>query len=69
MQIRDFRESDIDALVGILKANLQYGNPACEGPRQRAAASRFSERTYACGGQVGSIVAHRLLCRSAIQQL
>jgi len=32
MQIREFRDSDCDALVSILKANLQYGDPECDGP-------------------------------------
>jgi len=32
MLIRDFRPEDCDALVEILKANLQYGDPATEGP-------------------------------------
>ena len=32
MIIRDFRPEDCGALVGILKANLQYGDPATEGP-------------------------------------
>lgn len=32
MLIRDFRESDCDALVAILRANLQYGDPESEGP-------------------------------------
>ncbi len=33
MQIREFRESDCDALVAILRANLQYGDPESEGPQ------------------------------------
>jgi len=33
MQIREFRESDCDALVAILKANLQYGDPESDGPQ------------------------------------
>lgn len=32
MLIRDFRADDCAALVEILKANLQYGDPATEGP-------------------------------------
>lgn len=32
MRIREFCESDCDALVAILRANLQYGDPASEGP-------------------------------------
>lgn len=32
MVIRDFRPEDTEALVEILKANLQYGDPATEGP-------------------------------------
>jgi len=32
MQIREFRESDCEALVAILRANLQYGDPESEGP-------------------------------------
>ncbi|HNT05047.1 MAG TPA: GNAT family N-acetyltransferase [Anaerolineae bacterium] len=32
MSIRDFRASDCEALVEILKMNLQYGDPASEGP-------------------------------------
>lgn len=32
MEIRNFRESDCDALVAILRANLQYGDPESEGP-------------------------------------
>lgn len=32
VQIRDFRSEDIDALVGILKANQQYGHPEIDGP-------------------------------------
>jgi len=32
MLIRDFRPEDCEALVGILKANLQYGDPTTEGP-------------------------------------
>nr|MBC7245241.1 GNAT family N-acetyltransferase [Chloroflexota bacterium] len=32
MIIRDFRPEDAEALVEILKANLQYGDPATEGP-------------------------------------
>jgi ribosomal protein S18 acetylase RimI-like enzyme len=32
MVIRDFRLKDSDALVEILKANLQYADPATEGP-------------------------------------
>lgn len=32
VQIRDFRAEDTEALVGILKANQQYGHPAIDGP-------------------------------------
>jgi ribosomal protein S18 acetylase RimI-like enzyme len=32
MKIRDFRPQDVDALVDILKANLQYGHPDIDGP-------------------------------------
>lgn len=32
MRIRDFQETDCDALVAILRANLQYGDPKSEGP-------------------------------------
>jgi len=32
MLIRDFKPTDCDALVDILKANLQYSDPAAEGP-------------------------------------
>jgi len=32
VQIREFRESDCEALVAILRANLQYGDPESEGP-------------------------------------
>jgi ribosomal protein S18 acetylase RimI-like enzyme len=32
MIIRDFSPTDCDALVEILRANLQYGDPASEGP-------------------------------------
>ena len=32
MQIRDFRPDDCDALVEILKANQQYGQPEMDGP-------------------------------------
>ncbi len=32
MQIRDFRETDCNALVAILRANLQYGDPEADGP-------------------------------------
>lgn len=32
MQIREFRDSDCDTLVAILKANLQYGDPKSDGP-------------------------------------
>jgi ribosomal protein S18 acetylase RimI-like enzyme len=32
MRIRDFDETDCGALVSILRANLQYGDPESEGP-------------------------------------
>lgn len=32
MLIRDFRPEDCQALVEILRANLQYGDPSTEGP-------------------------------------
>lgn len=32
MTIRDFRPEDVEALVGILKANQQYGHPEIDGP-------------------------------------
>ena len=32
VQIRTFRGEDIDPLVGILKANQQYGHPEIDGP-------------------------------------
>ena len=32
LRIRDFDQQDIDALVGILKANQQYGHPELDGP-------------------------------------
>jgi putative acetyltransferase len=32
MEIRDFRPEDTEALVDILKANLQYGHPEIDGP-------------------------------------
>ncbi|MBC7263663.1 MAG: GNAT family N-acetyltransferase [Chloroflexi bacterium] len=32
MRIRDFRLEDCEAIVEILKANLQYGDPESEGP-------------------------------------
>jgi ribosomal protein S18 acetylase RimI-like enzyme len=32
MEIRVFRETDCDALVAILRANLQYGDPESDGP-------------------------------------
>jgi len=36
MRIRDFQPEDSEALVEILKANLQYGDPATEGPEAMA---------------------------------
>ena len=36
MLIRDFGPDDSEALVEILKANLQYGDPATEGPEAMA---------------------------------
>jgi ribosomal protein S18 acetylase RimI-like enzyme len=36
MQIRDFRSEDIEDLVGILKANQQYGHPDIDGPEAMA---------------------------------
>lgn len=45
MQIRDFRESDCDALVAILRANLQYGDPESEGPEAM-------RRVHACPAAV-----------------
>jgi ribosomal protein S18 acetylase RimI-like enzyme len=32
VHIRDFRSEDTEALVGILKANQQYGHPETDGP-------------------------------------
>lgn len=32
MRIRDFDEADCEALVAILRANLQYGDPRHDGP-------------------------------------
>ena len=32
VQIRDFVSDDVEALVGILKANQQYGHPEIDGP-------------------------------------
>jgi ribosomal protein S18 acetylase RimI-like enzyme len=32
MEIREFRPDDTEALVNILKANLQYGHPEIDGP-------------------------------------
>ncbi len=32
MRIREFRETDCDALVAILRANLQYADPESDGP-------------------------------------
>jgi ribosomal protein S18 acetylase RimI-like enzyme len=32
MQIRAFRQEDVDAVVGILKANQQYSHPEIDGP-------------------------------------
>ncbi len=32
MQVREFCERDCDALVAILRANLQYGDPESDGP-------------------------------------
>ena len=32
MKIRSFQPQDVDALVGILKANQQYGHPQIDGP-------------------------------------
>ena len=32
MKIRNFQPQDVDALVGILKANQQYGHPEIDGP-------------------------------------
>jgi ribosomal protein S18 acetylase RimI-like enzyme len=32
MEIRDFQPDDAEALVGILKANQQYGHPEIDGP-------------------------------------
>ncbi|MDP2858076.1 MAG: GNAT family N-acetyltransferase [Bacillota bacterium] len=32
MQIRDFRETDCDPLIAILRTNLQYGDPESDGP-------------------------------------
>jgi len=44
MRIRDFDPRDIDELVGILKANQQYGHPESDGPE---AMLRVSECTAA----------------------
>jgi ribosomal protein S18 acetylase RimI-like enzyme len=32
MQVREFREEDVDPLFGILKANQQYSHPEIDGP-------------------------------------
>jgi ribosomal protein S18 acetylase RimI-like enzyme len=32
MRVRDFREEDVDLLLGILKANQQYSHPEIDGP-------------------------------------
>jgi ribosomal protein S18 acetylase RimI-like enzyme len=32
MQVREFREEDVDPLLGILKANQQYSHPEIDGP-------------------------------------
>lgn len=32
VQIREFRSTDVEALVSILKANQQYGHPEIDGP-------------------------------------
>ena len=45
MLIRDFRPDDCDALVEILKANLQYGDPSTEGPEAML-------RVHQCGAAV-----------------
>jgi len=45
MLIRDFRPDDCDALVEILRANLQYGDPSTEGPEAML-------RVHQCGAAV-----------------
>lgn len=56
MRIRDFRPEDCDALVEILKANLQYGDPATEGPQAMLRVSQCKAAVFLVAEEDGKPV-------------
>ena len=56
MIIRDFRSSDCDALVEILKMNLQYGDPASEGPEAMMRVHQCQAAVFVVAEEAGRVV-------------
>ena len=56
MRIRNFRPEDCDALVEILKANLQYGDPATEGPQAMLRVSQCKAAVFLVAEEDGKPV-------------
>lgn len=56
MIIRDFRSSDSEALVEILKMNLQYGDPASEGPEAMLRVQQCRAAVFLVAEDAGKVV-------------
>jgi ribosomal protein S18 acetylase RimI-like enzyme len=56
MNLRDFRAEDADALVGILKANQQYGHPDMDGPEAMLRVQQCQAAEFLVAEREGQIV-------------
>ena len=56
MKIRDFRPEDADALVGILKANQQYGHPDIDGPDAMLQVHKCEAAEFLVAEEEGGVV-------------
>jgi ribosomal protein S18 acetylase RimI-like enzyme len=56
VRIRDFQPADVDALVGILKANQQYGHPEIDGPEAMLQVHRCKAAEFLVAEQQGRVL-------------
>lgn len=56
MKIRSFQTGDTDALVGILKANQQYGHPEIDGPDAMLRVQGCTAAEFLVAEQRGEVV-------------
>lgn len=56
MKIRDFHPDDVEALIGILKANQQYGHPDIDGPDAMLQVHRCEAAEFLVAEENGEVI-------------